>query len=329
MIDQVITSPTGQGDEIPPGPVKPLRVLLAGAGGTVGSAVEVYLTGQGHQVVRLVRPGTARTGGISWNPEAGTIDKEGLEGFDGVVQVASLPMARWTPDFMRRWYDNRVGTNRLLAEGLAGCKQKPQALVCASGQGIYVPSNEAVLTEDSPTGSNYLAKLLRDGEAATAPASEAGIRVAHLRIPTVIGGPTLAALVNGSRKGMRVSRYGNGRAWFSWVGQTELARIFEFVLLNDTLSGPINACSPYPVRNREFLQALGRAVGYKPWLPLPAFLMKLLAGGIAKEILLPSRRTQPHKLLEAGYQFRFPELEAALACELARLNTANASGSAS
>lgn len=315
MSTQNLTSP---GETRPPEAVKTLRVLLAGAHGMLGSAVETYLKRRGHQVVRLVRetPGADLSKGVGWNPDTRTIARENLEGFDAVINLASPPVKRWTHEYMDHWYANRVGTNRLIAEALAGCKQKPQVLVCASGQGVYLPSDEAILTEDSPAGENFLAKLLLAGEEATAPASEAGIRVVHLRIPTVLGGPMLAALVKSSRKGMRVSRYGNGRAWFSWVGLTELAGIVEYVLLNDTLSGPVNAGSPGPVRNEEFLTVLGRELGYKPWLPLPAWLLQILAGRIATDVLLPSRRTQPQNLLQAGYQFRFPDLATALAYEL-------------
>src|SRR5690348_1722937 len=121
MSAQDITLPLTPAGPRPTGPVKHLRVLLAGAHGMIGSPIEAYLKGQGHEVVRLVRerPGADVCKGISWNPEGGTIDKEKLESFDAVVHVASLPMKRWTYAYMDRWYANRVGSNRLLAEALA------------------------------------------------------------------------------------------------------------------------------------------------------------------------------------------------------------------
>ena len=125
-----------------------MRVLIAGAGGMIGSAVAPYLARQGDTIVRLVRhaPGV---GEVRWDPDAVTIDAAGLEGFDGVVHVASLPQARWTTAFVQRWRDNHVGTNRLLAESLARCEHKPRVLVCASAQGIYPPAGDQILTEDN------------------------------------------------------------------------------------------------------------------------------------------------------------------------------------
>jgi len=123
---------------------------------------------------------------------------------------------------------NRLATNRLLAESLAGCEHKPQVLICASGIGYYSPSGDIVLTEESPAGTSFLARLQQDGEAATAPAGEAGIRVVHLCIPPVIGGTAL------QRAGFRA---GDGQQWASWVGRDELASITEFALTTETLTG--------------------------------------------------------------------------------------------
>jgi uncharacterized protein len=289
---------------------KPQRILIAGAGGMIGSVVAPCLAQQGHTVVRLVR----RTPGMNevyWDPDAGTIEAAGLEGFDGVVHVASLPQARWTSAFIKRWRENHIGTNRLLAETLAHCQEKPRVLVCASAQGIYPPSGGQVLAEDSAVGTDYLAELLRDGEQATTPASEAGIRAVHLRIPTVLSGASLAAMNSNIR------RLGSGQQWFSWVARDEMAGIVQHALVTDTLEGPVNACSPNPVRNAEFFATLARVRGRTPRLPMPAFVLRLMLGGMADALILASRRLVPQRLLETGYVFRFAEIEAALRHELA------------
>jgi NAD dependent epimerase/dehydratase family enzyme len=155
---------------------------------------------------------------------------------------------------------------------------------------------------------SFLARLQQDGEAATAPASKAGIRVVHLRIPPVISGSTL------QRAGFRA---GNGQQWLSWVGRDELAFIIEFALTTESLSGPVNAVSPSPVRNAEFATISSRALGQKPGFVMPAFLARLVMGEMGEEFLLASRRLQPAKLLAAGYHFRFPELADALRHEKA------------
>ena len=284
-----------------------MKILIAGASGMIGSAVAPDLTNQGHEVVRLVRR-TPVAGEVQWDPDAGTLDAAGLEGFDGVVHLATMPWPmRWTSESKERMRANRLATNSLLAENLARCKHKPRVLVCASGMGVYPSSGDQVITEQSPLGSDFLAMLQRDGEAAALKASAAGIRVANLRIPAVLGGDAL-------RRNM--GRLGSGRQWSSWVSRDELVSIVNYVLVTDTLEGPVNPVSPNPVCNAEYAATLSRALGRKPGLPMPAFLLRLMLGEMAEALILASRRIAPRKLLAAGYQFRFPELEIALRHEL-------------
>jgi hypothetical protein len=134
-------------------------------------------------------------------------------------------------------------------------------------------------------------------------AETAGIRVVHLRIPQVIGGPALQYV------GFQA---GDGRQWMSWVGRDELASIIEFVLTNENLEGPVNAVSPNPLRNAEFATTATKALGLKPGGVMPKFIVRLVMGEMGEEFALASRRAQPVKLLAAGYQFRYPELECAL-----------------
>jgi uncharacterized protein (TIGR01777 family) len=284
-----------------------MKTLIAGSNGMVGSAVTRRLIECGHEVIRLVRhkPGP---GEVGWDPAAGEIDNAGLDGFDGVVHLASVPWPmRWTAKAKQMIRANRLGTNRLLAESLAACAHKPQVLICASGMGYYPSSGDAVLTENSPAGTSFLARLQQDGEAATAPASKAGIRVVHLRIPPVLGGAAL------QRVGFRA---GDGQQWASWVGRDELASIIEFALTTETLTGPVNAVSPNPMRSADFARVSSQVLGQKRGSSMPPFLVRLLTGEMGEEFLLASRRIQPAKLLAAGYQFRFPELEQALRHEM-------------
>lgn len=293
-----------------------MKILIAGSNGMVGSAVTRRLIESGHEVVRLVRHAPA-PGEIWWNPDAGEIDTAGLEGFDGVVHLATMPWPmRWTGKAKQRMSANRLATNRLLAESLAKCPHKPRVLICASGMGYYPSSGDTVLTENSPAGTSFLARLQQEGEAATTPASEAGIRVVHLRIPPVLGGAAL------QRTGFQA---GDGQQWTSWVGRDELASIIEFALLTKTLFGPVNAVSPTPLRNAGFAKASAQAKGQKPGGVMPAFIIRLVMGEMGEELLLASRRIQPAKLLAAGYTFRFPQLEGALRHEMENVNLGLAS----
>jgi uncharacterized protein (TIGR01777 family) len=288
------------------GTEKKMKILIAGSHGMVGSAVIRHLSECSYEVFRLVRktPGPCE---VWWNPDAGEIDTQGLEGFDGVVHLATMPWPlRWTTKAKEKMRANRLGTNRLLAESLAGCVHKPKVLICASGMGYYPSSGDDILTEDCPAGTSFLARLQQDGEAATLPASEAGIRVLHLRIPPVLGGHAL---------GQAVLQMGNGQQWTSWIGLHELASIIEFALITETLCGPVNTVSPKPIRNAEFVSICGQVLGTKPRGAMPAFLARLMMGEMADELILASRRMQPAKLIAAGYCFRFPDLADALRYE--------------
>jgi uncharacterized protein (TIGR01777 family) len=290
---------------------KEMKILVAGSHGMIGSAVTRHLIECDHEVVRLVRstPGHAD---VWWDPDAGKIDACGLEGFDGVINLATVrwPM-RWTRKAKEKIRANRMVTYRLLAESLAMCVRKPRVLVCASGIGVYPSSGDKILTEDTAPCSSFLSAADLDGETATTAAESAGVRVVHLRIPPVMGGPALQYV------GFQA---GDGRQWMSWIGRDELASIIEFTLKNQSLSGPVNAVSPHPMRNAEFAATSTQALGQKPRGVMHALIVRLFMGEMGQEFLLASRRMQPAKLLAAGYKFRFANLADALRHEKARLN---------
>jgi uncharacterized protein (TIGR01777 family) len=284
-----------------------MKILIAGATGMIGSIVTTYLASQGHEVAPLVRH-SPNPGEVFWDPDKGSIDCAGLEGYDGVVNLASMPWpARWTAKAKKQIYDNRIQINSILAKSLAGCTHKPAVLICSSGMGIYPSSGDQILTEDSPGGIDWLAHLQSDGEAATAPASKAGIRVVNLRTPPVLGGDAVRQSTN---------RMGSGEQCNSWVSRDELASIIHHVLVTEALVGPVNPVSPNPMRNAEFTEVVSRAKGQKPGPAMPAFLLRLMFGEMAEALILASRRILPNKLQATGYQFRYPELELAVRHEL-------------
>jgi uncharacterized protein (TIGR01777 family) len=280
-----------------------MKILVAGSNGMIGSTVTRHLIERSYEVVRLVRK-APRDDELYWDPDAGRIDMAGLEGFDAVIQLASMrwPM-RWTRKAKEKMRANRIATYRLLAESVAACVRKPRVLVCASGIGVYPSSGDEILTEDTALCASFLSTVDRDGETATAAAEAAGIRVVHLRIPQVMGGPALQYV------GFQA---GDGHQWISWVGRDELASIIEFALRTETLSGPVNAVSPNPLRNSEFAAVATQALGQKQGGVMPTFVVRLVMGEMGEEFMLASRRAQPARLLAAGYQFRYPELECAL-----------------
>ncbi len=285
-----------------------MKILIAGSHGMIGAVVARHLAGQGHEIVHLVH-GKPQAGELHWDPDRGEIDACQLEGFDAVIHLATMPMPfRWSAFAKKAMRANRLAMNALLARTLAQCERKPRVIVYASGVGIYAPSAEDMLTEGSPLGTSFLSWLDLDGEAAMAPAVEAGIRVVALRLPMVLGGMRLLQI------GFQA---GEGRQWMSWIGLDEVASIVEFALLAETLSGPVNAASPNPLRNAEFAAAACEALEQKCGGAMPAFIVRLVMGEFGEEMFLASRRAYPAKLLAAGYRFRFPDLASAVRHEKA------------
>jgi uncharacterized protein (TIGR01777 family) len=269
----------------------------------IGSVVTRRLMDGGHEVVRLVH-GKPQPGEIHWDPEAGVLNAQALEGSDAAVNLATMPWPfRWTAKAKKAMLANKRAVNELLATRLAACERKPRVLVCASGMGAYRPAGDQVLTEDSPLGEGFLAAADRAGESATTAAERAGIRVVHLRIPMVLGGARLQQVG---------FQGGDGQQWMSWVGLEEMASIVEFALRTESLSGVVNAVSPNPLRSAEFARVAAEALGIKPGGSMPAFLVRLIMGEMGEEFILASRRITPKRLLESGYRFEYPELADAL-----------------
>ncbi len=293
-----------------------MRILVTGASGLIGSALVSALAGAGHEVVRLVRGGGRRRAGtVVWDPGAGTIDHAGLEGSDAVVHLAgeNIAAGRWTAARKARIRDSRVEGTRLLAEALAGLATPPHTFVAASAIGYYGHRGRDEVDEDSAPGAGFLADVCREWEGATAPAVQRDIRVVHLRIGVVLSadGGALATMLPPFRLGLG-GPVGSGNQYMSWIAIDDVVAAVQFALTTTALAGPVNAVAPQPVPNREFVQTLARVLGRPALVPFPAFAVRTLFGEMGEELLLSSTRVIPHRLQEAGFTFRFPELEPAL-----------------
>jgi uncharacterized protein (TIGR01777 family) len=297
-----------------------MKVIVTGSTGLVGRALVKSLLSDGHEVTRLVRGGAQEfrapgTAAVRWDPERGEIDAAGLEGHDAAVHLAGEPIGegRWDDEKKRRILESRVKGTRLIAEALAGLSAKPRALVSASAVGFYGDRGDEVMREESASGADFLSEVCREWEKATLAASQAGIRVVHVRIGVVLDaeGGALPRMLTPFKLGLG-GRVGSGRQYMSWITLEDLVGVIRRAVEDESLRGPVNAVAPRPVTNEEFTKALGRVLGRPTIFAMPAFAARLAFGEMADALLLSGARVEPARLQEAGHQFRHAEIEGAL-----------------
>lgn len=291
-----------------------MLIAITGASGMIGSALARSLVTDGHAVRRLVRRAPRTRDEISWNPRSGAINAQALAGVDAVVNLAGANIAqRWTRDSMRAIHDSRVQATSLIAHTIANLSPRPKVLVNGSAVGYYGERGDELLDETSSGGVDFLALVCKDWEAATAAASDAGIRVAISRTGIVLDprGGALAKMLLPFRLGVG-GRLGDGRHWMSWIALADMVRALRFLIDTNGAAGPFNLAAPNPVDNAEFTRVLASVLHRPAVFPVPAFALELLYGEMAKGAALASQRVLPRKLLENGFQFSLPDLQTAL-----------------
>ncbi|MEU6642216.1 TIGR01777 family oxidoreductase [Saccharomonospora sp. NPDC046836] len=294
-----------------------MRVLVAGASGFLGSALVPRLREAGHEVRRLVRRDTRAAEEYSWDPPAGRIDEGAFDGVGAVVNLCGAPLApgRWSAARKQLLIDSRIEPTEVLAEAVA--EHGVPVLVNASGINYYGPMGDAEVDESAPAGGGFLAELCTAWEAATAPAAHAGARVVLLRTAPVLSGK--GGLLGPLRPLFRLglgARFGDGRQYMPWISLPDHLEAARFVLEHAEISGAVNLTAPRPVTNAEFVRSLGRAMHRPaPWR-VPGMALRIALGEAAEEMILTGPRAVPHRLLDAGFGFRHPDLDGALAAVL-------------
>jgi uncharacterized protein (TIGR01777 family) len=292
-----------------------VKIVVTGASGLIGQALLRRLHADGHTVVQLVRREPGGPGEARWDPAAGDVDVAALAGVEAAVNLSGAGVGdhRWTPAYQHEIRQSRIDATRTLASALAAQSTRPSVLVNASAVGYYGDRGDEVLLESSPPGDTFLAGVAQDWEAATSPASDAGIRVACLRTGLVMsrdGGAFGARLLPLFRLGLG-GRLGDGRMWWSWVTVDDVVGAIGFLVEND-VDGPVNLTAPEPRRNADVTKALARALHRPAVFVVPRPALRVGLGGFAEEVL-SSHRAVPQRLLDAGYRFRHPDLDSACA----------------
>lgn len=298
------------------GAAHPLTIAMTGSRGAVGRALMAQLTTAGHSVIQLVRS-TPKPGQRQWNPQSPAPDL--LDGVDAVVHLAGEPIfGRFNDAHKAEIRDSRVKPTEKLAQ-LVAASPSVRTFVSASAIGIYGPDRgSTVLDESSPLGDGFLADVVREWEAATAPASAAGKRIVLVRTGASLSGssgllPLLRALFHTGLGGT----FGSGDFWFSWIAHDDLTDIYTRAVLDESLTGPLNAVAPAPLLNKDMARSLAQELGRPAIMPIPTLGPALLLGREgARELALADQRVVPSRLTELGHTFRYPTLDAALAHEL-------------
>ena len=300
-----------------------MKVAVTGSTGLIGTALVTSLRADGHEVVRLVRRPPRGSDEVRWDPRAADAGDPALDGVDACVHLAGAGVGdhRWTRAYKAEIRASRVLATRALATALAAAKPTPGVFVAASAIGWYGDTGGSEVTEDAPAGRGFLARVVHDWEAAAEPARQAGIRVVHLRSGLILSaaGGVLARLAAPARLGV-LPRFGTGRQVMSWISLTDEIRAIRFLLDGDGAEGrrgPFNLTAPNPVTDSELTAALHAAFGKRDfrWLRVPEFALNLALGEMSSE-LLNSARVLPRRLLEAGFEFEYPTIGAALTAEL-------------
>jgi len=290
-----------------------MRIGLTGASGFIGREIIRQARNQRDAVVAFSRH-LDRT--ISGSAQVRVFGPEmDLSGLDAVIHLAGEPIiGLWTATKQRRILDSRVQGTRWLVESANRAKPPPAVLVSASGINIYGDRGDERLPESAAIGnSGFLRKVAVAWEQEAQRACSAGVRVVCVRIAMVLGKeagalPLMARVFRLGGGG----RLGTGRQWMPWIHIRDLAALFLHASRTELLKGPINGCAPNPVRNADFTRILGKIVRRPTIFPVPAFILRTALGN-ESSLLLDSLRVIPEQALKSGFEFRFPELYAALA----------------
>ncbi|PZN04297.1 MAG: TIGR01777 family protein [Bacillota bacterium] len=318
-----------------------MRVVIAGGTGLIGSALARRLQREGREVIVLTR--SVAASGVGGSGGAGVGDGplryvawtaapvgpgeprppwwEVVAGAAAVVNLAgaSIAAGRWTPRQKQRIRESRLQATRALVQAIEAAEPRPAVLVSGSAVGYYGPRGDEVVDEATPAGDDFLSRVCVAWEAEARKAAVAGVRVALVRTGLVLAreGGALPRLVLPFRLGAG-GPLGSGRQWMPWIHLDDLVALLVFLIERPGLEGPFNGTAPNPVRNRDFARSLGRVLGRPSWLPAPAFALRLALGEMADALLLSGQRAVPRRAQQAGFRFRFPEVEPALRDLLAR-----------
>ena len=284
------------------------------------------LIGSGHDVVALTRNqkkaqlvlGDKATI-LEWDGTTSSGWASATENADAIINLAgaNLSSRYWTTSYKKELWDSRINAGRAIVQAIMRAKVKPKILIQASAVGYYGSRKEETIDEQSDKGRGFLANLVQAWEASTEAAEAQGARRVVIRSGVILGrGSIITSLLRIPFKLYGGGYPGNGKQWLSWIHIDDQIRIIRYSIENSNIKGIINLASPEPVKMKEFCRVYGKVLRRPVWVRVPAFVLRLALGDMARETILVSQKIFPKRLLEAGYQFKYPNLEPALADSL-------------
>ena len=294
-----------------------MKVLITGGLGFVGTQLSIRLLERGYQVTvvdRSPEPHAFTPREVNYISGDSTLKgawQEEVAHQDGVINLAGFSIfGRWNDKTKKLIYDSRILTTRNVVEAMS--PKKGSVLCSTSAVGYYGFRNDEEITEEGSPGDDFLASVCVDWENEANMAADKGVRVAITRFGIVLGktGGALGQMIPAFKKFVG-GPLGSGNQWFSWIHMEDLLNAFIFVFENQEIRGPVNFCSPYPVRNRDLAKALGKILSRPSFLTTPGFMLRLVLGEFGS-VLLEGQRVVPAKLLKNGFSFSYPDITGAL-----------------
>lgn len=298
------------------------RVIVTGATGFIGKALCYRLAEEGYEVIALTRSlekGIKLFGNLAiaakWDGKSAENWLDFVDGALAIVNLAgeNIGSGRWTPQKKQSILKSRLDAGLAVVEAVESVKKKPEVVIQASAIGCYGSRADDLIDENSSPGEGFLAGVAKEWELSTQKVESLDVRRVVIRSGVVLdrkGGAFLRLL-----KPFRFfagGPLGSGRQWFSWIHLADELEAIIFLLKREDLQGVFNLTAPEPLIQKDFARLLGKVLRRPSWLPVPGFMLRLFLGEMAEEMLLVSQRVAPRRLLEAGFSFRYPQMELAL-----------------
>jgi hypothetical protein len=298
------------------------KILITGATGFIGRPLCHELVNNGYQVVVVSRrPAEAeklfegKVTAIGWDAFSGDRPAEPVEGTAAIINLAgdNIASGRWTEKKKNLILQSRLDAGKAVTKAIKNAAKKPRVLIQASGIGYYGDRGDEPLYENSSNGNGFLADVAEKWEGSVRDVEAMGVSTATVRLGVVLGrnGGVVSRLVTPFRFFIG-GHPGSGKQWLSWIHIEDVIGVIRMLIEDNRCKGTFNLTAPEPILSKKFYGIFGKTM-YRPSIfPMPAFMLRVMLGEIADELLLTSNRVIPQRLLETGYKFRFPNLSEAL-----------------